>query len=89
MVKRAKKKFEDHQNVNFIPGSVEILPFDDIFFEHVICFVAFPHFDSKKKALKEMHRVLKAGGNLFIAHALSSAQIKAHHRASSPVANDF
>ena len=89
MVKRARKKFEDHQNILFILGSVETLPFDNASFDHVICFGAFPHFDSKEKALKEMHRVLKTGCKLFIAHALSSAQIKAHHSASSPVANDF
>ncbi len=88
MVKRAREKFENDRNVHFIRGSVETLPFCDTSFDHVICFGAFPHFDSKEKALREMHRVLKTGGFLFIAHALSSAQIKAHHKASPLVAND-
>ena len=88
MVKRAKKKFEDYQNVHFILGSVETLPFDEASFNYVICFGAFPHFNGKEKALKEMHRVLKTGGYLFIAHALSSVEIKAHHKTSSPVSTD-
>jgi len=88
MVKRAGEKFETRQNVHFILGSVETIPFDDVSFDHVICFGAFPHFDNKEKALTEMYRVLKRRGKLFIAHALGSAQIKTHHKGSSPVAND-
>lgn len=48
MLKRAGEKFETHQNVHFILGSVETIPFDDVSFDHVICFGAFPHFDNKE-----------------------------------------
>ena len=45
--------------------------------------------DDKEQALKEMNRVLKKEGTLIIAHALSSEEIKAHHKGASPVSQDF
>jgi len=89
MVKRARKKFEGHTNVSIKCASVEDIPFDALSFDHVLCFGCFPHFDHKEKALNEMHRVLKQDGKLFIAHALSSEELKAHHQGAAPVANDI
>jgi len=89
MVKRATEKFESHKNIHIKCASVETLPFNDLFFDDVLCFGCFPHFDHKEKALNEMHRVLKQDGKLFIAHALSSKELKAHHQGAAPVANDI
>jgi len=89
MVKIGKEKFRYEPRVNFQLAAVESLPFADQFFDHIVCFGAFPHFTDKKVALTEMGRVLKKGGTLVIAHALSSQEIKDHHKGSSPVANDF
>jgi ubiquinone/menaquinone biosynthesis C-methylase UbiE len=89
MVEIGKKKFASEPRVSFKLASVESLPFDREFFDHVVCFGSFPHFDDKEQALKEMHRVLKKGGALIIAHALSSEEIKAHHKGASPVSRDF
>jgi ubiquinone/menaquinone biosynthesis C-methylase UbiE len=58
-------------------------------FDAVTCFGLFPHLKKKEKALHNLHRALKPRGNLIIAHALSSKEVKAHHNsASPPVAND-
>ena len=89
MVKVGKKKFLRERRVSFEIASVESLPFDKDFFDHVVCFGAFPHFEDQSGALKEMARVLKPRGSLIIAHALSSAEIRQHHQNCVPVSHDF
>lgn len=88
MVNIGKEKFRQEPRVDFQMASVEDLPFPDQFFDHVVCFGALPHFEDKGQAIGEMGRVLKNGGTLIIAHALSSQEIKNHHRGSSPVSRD-
>lgn len=88
MVGLGKEKFRHDPRVDFQKASVEDLPFADQFFDQVVCFGALPHFENKGTALIEMGRVLKTGGTLIIAHAISSQEIKDHHKESSPVAMD-
>ena len=89
MVKVGKKKFLGENRVSFEIASVESLPFEKEFFDHVVCFGAFPHFEDQPGALKEMERVLKPRGTLIIAHALSSEEIRHHHQNCAPVSQDF
>ena len=89
MVKIGKKKFQEESRVIFELASVESLPYEDQFFDHIVCFGAFPHFEDKPKALEEMGRVLKIGGILVIAHALNSAELKDRHQSCAPVSRDF
>ena len=78
MLSVAKSKLP-HSGIEFINSDVENMPFDDEIFDRVICFACFPHFGNKFKSLEEMSRILKKGGKLFIAHLLSSQEIKEHH----------
>ena len=48
-------------------GVAESLPYDDRYFDNVVSQFGFMFFDDKSKALSEMTRVLKPGGNLVIA----------------------
>jgi ubiquinone/menaquinone biosynthesis C-methylase UbiE len=89
MVKIGRKKFQKERRVIFELASVEDLPYKDRFFDQIVCFGAFPHFEDKSKALEEMGRVLKPGGTLIIAHALSSAALRSHHQNCAPVSKDF
>ena len=89
MVKIGRTKFQKESRVVFELASVENLPYKDQFFDHVVCFGAFPHFGDKEKALEEMGRVLKTGGTLIIAHALSSVALRSHHQNCGPVSSDF
>jgi len=89
MVKVGRRKFQGEPRVIFELTSVEALPYLDEFFDHVVCFGAFPHFEDKPKALKEMARVLKNQGSLVIAHALSSGELKERHQSWAPVSQDF
>ena len=89
MVKIGRKKFLEESRGIFEVASVEDLPYKDRFFDQVVCFGAFPHFEDKAKALEEMARVLKPRGTLVIAHALSSTALRNHHQNCAPVSKDF
>jgi ubiquinone/menaquinone biosynthesis C-methylase UbiE len=89
MVKIGRKKFRKESRVIFDLASVENLPYKDGFFDQIVCFGAFPHFEDKGKALEEMRRVLKPRGTLIIAHALSSVALRSHHQNCAPVSRDF
>lgn len=88
MINIAKKKFINEKRVEFKVCSVESLPFEAEYFDRIICFGVFPHIENKEIALKEMNRVLKKDCSLIIAHAMSSEEIKNHHRKAEPVKND-
>lgn len=89
MVKICKSKYANIPNVTVAIQQVETLDFPMQTFDAVTCFGLFPHLENKEEALRQMNRVLKTNGKLIIAHALSSAEIKAHHHnASSIVAHD-
>ena len=47
---------------NFVPGDVQNLPFENEQFENVTFFEVIEHVDNPKRALQEIHRVLKSGG---------------------------
>ena len=89
MVKIGRKKFQKESRVIFEMASVKDLPYMDRFFDQIVCFGAFPHFEDQGKALQEMNRVLKPQGTLIIAHALSSVALRSHHQNCAPVSKDF
>ena len=78
MVKRAHRNFP-FDNVNVVDADVSALPFADKTFDLSVGFRAFPHFQDKKKALSEIHRVLRPGGKLYFIHLVSSKQLAMHH----------
>lgn len=80
MVKICRSKYSQLRNVTVENQDVETLTFPSNFFNTVTCFGLFPHLENKEKALLQMNRVLKNRGRLIIAHALSSAEIKARHK---------
>jgi ubiquinone/menaquinone biosynthesis C-methylase UbiE len=88
MVEICNLKYAGLSNVNITVQQVEKLGFPSESFDAVTCFGLFPHLENKEEALRQMNRVLKPGGKLIIAHALSSEEIKAHHRNASAVAHD-
>lgn len=52
--------------VHFIHGSASDIPFEDCFFDLVVCRAAFKNFSEPLRAMNEMHRVLKPGGRALI-----------------------
>jgi ubiquinone/menaquinone biosynthesis C-methylase UbiE len=88
MVEVCRAKYAGVPNVTVVVQRVENLDFPSEFYDAVTCFGLFPHLENKEAALAQLNRVLKPGGKLIIAHALSSTEIIAHHHRSSVVAHD-
>lgn len=80
MVQKCKIKYSHIKNVNIQVGNIEDAIFPAEAFDSIVCFGVFPHLENKEKALKNINRMLKPDGNLVIAHALSSEELKAHHK---------
>ncbi len=70
MLKIARnKRFKG--NIEFVCADIGCIPGDDDSFDAVVCYSCFPHFRNKAAALKEMVRVLRSGGVLYICHTSS------------------
>jgi ubiquinone/menaquinone biosynthesis C-methylase UbiE len=89
MVQVCKTKHLHFKNVTVQLKNVEEDSFPPESFDAVVCFGVFPHLDNKQQALRNMNCALKPCGKLVIAHALSSEELKTHHKnASSTVKHD-
>jgi ubiquinone/menaquinone biosynthesis C-methylase UbiE len=66
--------------VRFAQADVLAIPLADNSVDLAICNSAFPHFDDKVKALKEIARVLRNNGRLVICHTMSRAMINQLHQ---------
>ena len=68
MLEQGKKlaKQEGIQNISFVSGNAECLPFEDETFDLVITRLSLHHLLSLKSLFGEMQRVLKKGGKLVI-----------------------
>lgn len=70
---RFRRFFPDRIGVDIREGpgvdriaSVYDLPFEDGEFENVLCMSVLEHLEEPKKAITEMHRVLKPGGRIIM-----------------------
>ena len=55
----------DYSSVDVV-GDLHSLPFKDNVFDAIICVVVFEHLRNPFRAMKELSRVLKKGGKIFI-----------------------
>lgn len=78
MIEKAKSLYGD--DISYIVGDIENMPFERTSFDKVICHNSFPHIQDKQKAFKEVSRVLKAGGIFLISHSGSKKEIDEHHK---------
>jgi ubiquinone/menaquinone biosynthesis C-methylase UbiE len=73
-----RKKFPG--NIRYCCADIEETRLPGASFDAVVCYSVFPHFNDKTKALKEIYRLLKPEGRLFIGHTSSREFINNIHR---------
>ncbi len=84
MLKIARSKgFEG--NIRYLCVDIENNQLADESFDAVVCYSVFPHFTDKPKALREINRLLKKDGSLFICHTSNRQAINEIHRSTPEV----
>jgi len=81
MILQAKRNHQK-KNISFLNASVEALPIKDRKFDCITCFSMFAHVCDKKGSIREMSRVLKRGGRLFIVHPFGKKELAGHHKSA-------
>ena len=66
MIEKARSKLRGKDNVHFIQATAESIPLDDDFFDIIICTNSFHHYLHPDRALNEMYRLLKKGGEIYV-----------------------
>jgi ubiquinone/menaquinone biosynthesis C-methylase UbiE len=64
-IEAAKKLAKNYNNVRFLQGTICKLPFDDETFDYVFSYSVI-YYTNVDKAIKELVRVLKPGGKIYI-----------------------
>jgi ubiquinone/menaquinone biosynthesis C-methylase UbiE len=82
MLDIARKK-HPYDNVSFVLGDVCEIQVPNDYFDVVMCYSVFPHFQDKKTAISHIAKLLKSSGRLVIAHSQSREAINNIHRKSS------
>ena len=77
------------REIKLIQADITFAPFISGYFDAVICYSTFPHFQDKPAALKEIFRLLKADGTLYICHTSSRHAINDIHRSIPDVCKDI
>ncbi len=65
--------------ISFLCANVEHIPLKSETCDAAVCYSSFPHFQNKVKSLREIQRVLKTDGRIFICHTSSRNHINQIH----------
>jgi ubiquinone/menaquinone biosynthesis C-methylase UbiE len=79
MISRAGE-INKRKNVCFVNASVEALPIKDGKIDGITCLDTFAHVCAQKEAMREMGRVLRKGGRLYVAHSSSKKEVASFHK---------
>jgi ubiquinone/menaquinone biosynthesis C-methylase UbiE len=77
----ARSQSATAENLIYVWGEAENIPWQEGFFSRVICVDSLPCFDDPHRALAELHRVLTPGSSLWVLNQRSE------HAAPSPTAS--
>ncbi len=66
MIRRARTASKDFDNVMFVVGSAEKIPWEENFFDKVLSVESFYYYPDQDRALHELFRVMAPHGRLFI-----------------------
>jgi ArsR family transcriptional regulator len=70
MLQAARKRLQEHRNVELRRGDLEALPIDDGRLDAATVMLVLHHVAEPARALGEVHRVLKPGGRLVLVDML-------------------
>ena len=87
MIEKAGQKFPG-SGINFIAADVIDYNFNRDYFDHIICYSVFPHFEDKKDIIQRFSELLKKGGLLSILHSESRETINNMHYSRNEVDSD-
>jgi ubiquinone/menaquinone biosynthesis C-methylase UbiE len=73
MIGKAKENFKGRENFHFLKANAEEIPLEDNQFDIIICTNSFHHYLHPDKALKEMYRLLKHQGKIYILDPISDS----------------
>ena len=66
MLELSKKKLKNRENIKFVHGTAENIPFEKNHFTKVFSVFSFRDFQNKSKAISEITRILKTNGQFII-----------------------
>jgi arsenite methyltransferase len=71
MIHNARLQSAANENLIFIWGEAEAIPWQEKFFTRVLCVEAFYYFEQPEQAAREIFRVLAPGGSVWILNHIS------------------
>ena len=66
MIRRARAASTDYENILFVVGSAQQIPWQENFFDKVLSVESFYYYGDQGGALDEVRRVMAPGGELYI-----------------------
>jgi ubiquinone/menaquinone biosynthesis C-methylase UbiE len=66
MIRRARAKSAEYENLMFVVGSAEQVPWEENFFDKVLSVESFYYYGDQERALAELFRVMAPKGELYI-----------------------
>ncbi len=75
------------RNISYLCADIENSQLADKSFDAIVCYSVFPHFRDKPRALREINRLLKKEGKIFICNTSSRQAINEIHRSVPEVCN--
>jgi len=75
--------------IDFLCADVENIPLQADTCDAVVCYSSFPHFQDKIRAFREMRRVLKKSGCVFICHTSGREAINNIHASIALLRHDL
>ncbi|HTS06570.1 MAG TPA: class I SAM-dependent methyltransferase [Candidatus Eisenbacteria bacterium] len=66
MIRQARQESKDFDNILYVWGSAQQIPWEENFFDKVLSVESFYYYPDQDRALKELFRVMAPKGRLFI-----------------------
>ena len=88
MLHKAKEKYKS-EHLQYLLADAHKLPLSENYFNTVLCFQVYPHFNNKYEVTREIYGTLKNGGRLIVLHLMGHKELnELHRRAGREVAED-